>query len=70
MTSFAWAITDGQLIIVPLLKFVIDACIEENDFRTELKKAKITLFLKTMTHWILKIIDDFKKPLQFQKFWN
>ena len=42
----AWAIIDGQLIVVPHLTFVINTCLDENIFPIELKKAHITLLFK------------------------
>ena len=36
----AWAIVDGQSVIVPHLTFVINTCLDENNFPIELKKAE------------------------------
>ena len=37
----AWAIIDGQSVIVPHLTFVINTCLDENIFPIELKKAHV-----------------------------
>ena len=42
----AWAIIDGQSVIVPHLTFVINICLDENIFPIELKKAHVTLLFK------------------------
>ena len=42
----AWAIIDGQSVIVPHLTFVINTCLDENIFPIELKKAHVTLLFK------------------------
>ena len=42
-----WAIIDGQSVIFPHLTFVINACLDENIFPIELKRAHVTpLFQK------------------------
>ena len=42
----AWAIIDGQSVIVPHLTFVINTCLDENIFPIELKKANVTPLFK------------------------
>ena len=42
----AWAIIDGQSVIVPHLTFVINTCLDENIFPIELKKAHVTPLFK------------------------
>ena len=42
----AWAIIDGQSVIVPHLTFVINTCLDENVFPIELKKAHVTPLFK------------------------
>ena len=42
-TVAAWAVNDGESIIVPQLTFVIQACKDEDVFPTEMKKKQIKL---------------------------
>ena len=42
----AWAIIDGQSVIVPHLTFVINTCLDENYFPIELKKEHVTPLFK------------------------
>ena len=50
----------NQKLIVPHLMFVINACIVDYYFPTEMKKAKATPLFKTKTMGILKNIDQFQ----------
>ena len=42
----AWAIIDGQSVIVPHLTFFINTCLDENIFPFELKIAHVTPLFK------------------------
>ena len=56
----AWAIIDGQSVIVPHLTFVINTCLIENIFPIELKKAHVTPLFKKFTQWMQKIIGQYQ----------
>ena len=66
----AWAIIDGQSVIVPHLTFVINTCLDEKIFPIELKKAHVTpLFKKddpmdAKNYWPISITCAFSKILK------